>query len=223
MAQICQWFGITRQVEVVIPYPPGITPPVGDAELVPGYEPMRAAVETLTPQLLEAGVQINTARTVLLKEAEIALPDRPDEYFETVVVAPVGPIGRDYANAEEFSQLMQEQGTVIGLLLMETDIPDNPLPAGEYLVFAQRGRGEQGVTEGSVRFINADGETAYAVSLYSVLYEENRLQVPIAAIYQGTKYCVSCGADGWCDCYACSLWQILRGQGANQCPALLNQ
>ncbi len=212
-----QTIEVLSQVEIAIPYPPGITPPVGDAELVPGYAPIRDAVALLAEQLFTAGVQINTARAVLLKEGEIALPDRDGLWAETVAIAPIGPLGTAYANPEELTRRLVE-GLVIGVLVMETDIPDTPLPSGAYIVQAQR----QG-QEGRVDFINAAGDTIYAIPLFAAQYAEHRLQVPIAAIYEGTKYCVSCYADGWCDCYPCSFWQVLWGAGADQCPVLLNQ
>jgi hypothetical protein len=211
-----QTIAVLSPVEIAIPYPPGITLPIGDAELVPGYEPMRAAVAALTEQLLAAGVQINTARTVLLKEGEIALPDRDGLWAETVAFAPIGPLGRDFANGEELTQLLAEQA-VIGVLVMETDIPDHPLPSGAYLMRAQRQD-----TEGIVSLIDVNGEVAYEIPLFAARFAEELFQVPTAAIYEGTKYCVT-RRRGWAECVPCSLWQILWGQGADQCPALLNQ
>jgi hypothetical protein len=213
-----QTIDVLSLVEIAIPYPPGITPPIGDAELVPGYPPMREAVAALAEQIWEAGVQINTARTVLLKESALALPNQDDnEGTESVAVAPIGPLGRDYANTEEQNRRMAE-GLVIGVLLMETDIPDNLLTSGAYLVQVQRKD-----REGFVRLLDANLDVAAEVPLVAAFYPENQLQAPIAAIYQGTKYCVSCYNSGWCDCYPCSFWQILWCAGANQCPALLNQ
>jgi hypothetical protein len=220
LMEICTDFssGFVSDVEVFIPYPPGIgLPPIGDAVLAPGYAPMREAVAALAPQLRQAGVQINTARTVILSEENVSLPSGEGGLVETTVLAPIGPIGRDFAGTQELQSVLAERGMVIGALILETNVPESPLPAGNYLVIAYRED-----DDGEVSFVDVNGETLWQTPLFSAPFEQNDVQIPVAAIYEGTKYCLSCSND-WCDCYPCSWWNVLWGLELAQCRALLNQ
>jgi hypothetical protein len=207
-------------VEVFIPYPQTIDPPVGDAQLVPGYEPMREAVQQFAPQLQEAGVQINTARTVILGEEEVALQQASSIYQETVILAPTASSDLNFGNLRLAA--LSEQGTIIGLLILETNVPDSPLLSGPYLVVAYHTTEGEAEREGIVQFVDVEGQAQWEMPLFSAFMQENFVPIPIAAIYLGTKYCVSCD-NGWCNCYPCSLWQILLGQGSSSCPRRLGR
>lgn len=90
------------------PYPPSLTPPIGDAELVPGAAPMVAGVNQLDALLRAAGTRINLARTVRLEDA-----------IGTAYLAPPDRDANALRSRAEFEEQARQQGVIVGVAVIE--------------------------------------------------------------------------------------------------------
>ena len=186
-------------IETWAPFPTGEFLPIGDAQLVPGAEPMRFAVETLGGLLLDNQVQINTARTVRLEEEG-----------EITYVAPVSP-PTDPGNLQEILELQSlapypqgEESQVLGVLLLDGELQGDYGP-GPYLIYAD------GLSSEAPLIVLIDESGESVIEFEGVLTEDEGMSIeefPSVAIFFGTRYCKSWGTNWFTErpyhvCYPC--------------------
>jgi hypothetical protein len=189
-------------VESWIPYIPGESLPIGDAELVPGEPIMRESVEILRGLLLESGANINIARAVRLGELD-----------EVTHLAPVGP--QDAERLQEEAALQSENELVIGVLRMEGEI-ERDYGEGPFLIYSVTidqasdfNCDLEGKEYGENLILLIDSERDCAKVLDGLPEEEMDIDdAPSAGIYFGTRVCKYWGRNWFTGqpyhvCYPC--------------------
>ena len=113
----------------------------------------------------------------------------------------------------EFSWAQPNTGVITGMLVVESNAEESWLPPGSYL--------QRSVLDGkygAMYLIDAaSGKEALKVPLVAGQLIPGRLDVPptegpVTMIIPGTKWCLN-NSQGWWECFECSFWQRLFGQG----------
>jgi hypothetical protein len=156
----------------------------------------------------------DTCSGTLQESQEYVVPIGCAPLVETVSIAPV--TGEDLAtwDQDKLYDLFTTEGVVLGMLVLETNFPDSLLPSGAYLERAWLD-GNQGIVE-LVDVIT--GEPVYEVELLAEQVDEPISDVPTAAIYRGTKWCLTCLLR-WYVCRPCFFWE--PAMSLEECEALL--
>lgn len=139
---------------------------------------------------------------------------------ETVAIAPVllgdqDLYALDQAKLEElFDELLATEGVVLGMLVLETNVPDSLIPSGAYL--------ERAWIDGNQGYIELidviSGETVYDVELMAKEVEDPMLMPPSASIFLGSKTCLTC-LWRWYICRDCFFWE--KGMPLKDCEEIL--
>ncbi len=150
-------------------------------------------------------------------EYAVEIREPTDQIQETVSLAPVVADDPEAFNQDTIKQMLYDEGIVLGTLVLETNYPESELPPGTYL---ERARFNQ-AGEGIVEFISSEtGELVYEMPIVADTLEDPSSDIPSAAIYQGTKWCIF-RLDGWGFCHSCYWWQTPVAMTYEQCRALL--
>lgn len=161
---------LDENIEAWEPYEEGEPLSIGDAELVPGAEQMREGIRALRDVLEESGVQINIARTIRLEA-------HGDIYY-------LAPIGLEAIQNQDPDALTQEQGLIVGVLVI-----DNQQPIEERAFVTRLLSKENGSQEWSNEWQLSNGEVVATGNVSLTADDMEMGEIPSAAMLYGSHLC----------------------------------